>query len=71
MNSTTDVGYFCGSRYPQPTVFTLLRSTAVLKGYVCVVICMVTKAMHLELVSDLSTETLLVAFKGFNARRCL
>lgn len=39
------------------------------KGYVCLFVCMVTKAIHLEVVSDLTSRGFLEAFKRFVARR--
>lgn len=39
------------------------------KGYICIFICMATKAIHLELVGDLSTDSFIGAFKRFVARR--
>ncbi|XP_055314000.1 uncharacterized protein LOC129575097 [Sitodiplosis mosellana] len=41
------------------------------KGYVAVFTCMATKAVHLELAGDLSTQTFLHAFDRFIARRGL
>lgn len=41
------------------------------KGYVCVFVCMVTKAVHLEVAEDLSTQAFLSAFRSFTARRGL
>lgn len=39
------------------------------KTYLCLFICFVTRAVHLELVSDLSTTTFLSALRRFIARR--
>ncbi|KAI5752311.1 hypothetical protein M8J77_015778 [Diaphorina citri] len=39
------------------------------KAYICIFVCLATKAIHLEVASDLSTPTFLDAFKRFLARR--
>lgn len=39
------------------------------KGYIALFVCLVTKALHLELVGDLSTDGFLAAFRRFVARR--
>ena len=41
------------------------------KGYICVFVCFVTKAIHLEAVSGLDTNHFLMAFKRFISRRGL
>ncbi|XP_035227769.1 uncharacterized protein LOC118199973 [Stegodyphus dumicola] len=45
------------------------RRTKTFKCYVSIFVCFSTKAVHLELVSDLSTSTFLAALKRFIARR--
>ncbi|XP_059226223.1 uncharacterized protein LOC131998099 isoform X3 [Stomoxys calcitrans] len=47
---------------------TLRRSTTT-KGYICLFVCMCTKAVHLEVVSSLTTDDFLAAFKRFTSRR--
>ncbi|CAK9799871.1 hypothetical protein ANTQUA_LOCUS2267 [Anthophora quadrimaculata] len=46
-----------------------LRNTKSIKCYVAIFICLATKAVHIELVSDLSTDTFLAALRRFFARR--
>jgi hypothetical protein len=48
-----------------------LRNAKVIKSYVCVFVCLSTKAVHMEIVSDLSTEGFLSAFDKFVSRRGL
>lgn len=56
---------------PFPVRTTKGRGNKSTKGYVAVFVCMVTRAVHLEVVSDYSSETFLAAFDRFVARRGL
>ncbi|XP_058816782.1 uncharacterized protein LOC131680077 [Topomyia yanbarensis] len=62
--ATSDVDY-CGPVYLKPTH----RRAASRKVFIAVFVCFVTKAVHLELVCDLSTDTFIAAFRRFIARR--
>lgn len=61
----------CGVDYAGP-VFTLNRKgrgAKLQKSYICLFVCFVTRAVHLELVGDLSSEAYLLALKRFISRR--
>ena len=45
------------------------RGSTTEKGWICLFVCFLTKAVHVELVSDLRTETFLAAFRRFVSRR--
>lgn len=45
------------------------RGAKMLKSYVCLFICFATKAIHLKLVGDLTTEGFMSALRRFVARR--
>lgn len=45
------------------------RGSKAYKGYICLFVCMVTRAVHLEVVSDLTAKGFIAAFRRFIARR--
>lgn len=47
----------------------LLRKPRVVKAYLCVFVCLATKAVHLEVVGDLSTPAFIAALDRFVSRR--
>lgn len=54
-----------------PLYITLTRKRGIRsqKAYLCIFICLVTRAVHFELASDLSSTTFLNAFRRFLSRR--
>ncbi|CAK9798625.1 hypothetical protein ANTPLA_LOCUS1703 [Anthophora plagiata] len=65
--------YNCGIDYCGPFYVKERRhrNRARVKVYVAVFICLATKAIHLEVVSDMTTEAFIAALKRFIARRGL
>lgn len=63
----------CGVDYCGPYLIknSYLRNTKSVKAWICIFICMSSKAIHIELVSELSTDSFLCAFKRLIARRGL
>jgi len=47
----------------------LLRRIQATKGYLCIFVCMATRAVHLKIVSDLTTGLFLAALNRFIGRR--
>lgn len=60
-----------GVDFAGPFTITLgkYRGAKSCKAYLCLFICLSTKAMHLELASNLSSEAFIAAFRRFAARR--
>ncbi|XP_058816228.1 uncharacterized protein LOC131679509 [Topomyia yanbarensis] len=56
---------FAGPVYLKPPY----KRAAAIKAYICIFICFCTKAVHIELVGDLSTQMFLCALRRFIARR--
>lgn len=60
-----------GVDYAGPFSITLskIRGSKTMKAYICLFICFATKAIHLELCSDLTSDAFLAALRRFVARR--
>lgn len=60
-----------GCDYAGPITLKLYhgRNAKQTKGYIALFVCLVTTAIHIELVTDLSTECFLAALRRFMARR--
>ncbi|XP_014216261.1 uncharacterized protein LOC106645025 [Copidosoma floridanum] len=54
---------------PVPVLFSKGRGAKSTKGYIAIFIRMITRAIHIEIVSDLSSEAFLAALAHFCARR--
>lgn len=57
-----------GVDYAGPITLKLTRRTST-KAYICIFVCMATKAVHIELVSELSSKAFLAALTRFISRR--
>ncbi|XP_061706638.1 uncharacterized protein LOC133517360 [Cydia pomonella] len=62
---------YCGVDYGGPVLVLNRkgRGAKLIKSYICLFVCLVTRAIHLELVSDLSSDGYLLALKRFISRR--
>ncbi|XP_024893013.1 uncharacterized protein LOC112468186 [Temnothorax curvispinosus] len=62
--------YHCGVDYAGPVIREGKRRNArSLKAYISIFVCFATKAVHIELVSDLTSNAFIAALKRFVARR--
>lgn len=59
----------CDYAGPFNITFHRYRGARTTKAYLCLFVCFATKALHLELASDLSTQSFLAALRRFIARR--
>lgn len=61
----------CGVDYAGPIQIATKkgRGARFVKGYIAIFICMVTKAIHIEAVTDLSSDCFITAFQRFSSRR--
>lgn len=57
---------FAGPFYTKVQAY---RNRKIVKSYLCVLVCLSTKAVHLEVVSDLTTDAFIAAFSRFVSRR--
>ena len=48
---------------------TKTRGKDTLKGYIAIFVCMATKAVHIEVIDDYTSEAFIAAFHRFTARR--
>jgi hypothetical protein len=60
-----------GVDYAGPILLRLgtTRSKIITQGYIAIFVCFVTKAVHIEVVTSLTTEAFLAALRRFIARR--
>lgn len=56
---------------PIPVLFSKGRGAKTTEGYVAIFVCLVVRAIHVEIVSDLTTKAFLAAYARFVARRGL
>ena len=63
--------HICGVDFAGPilTKDKKTRGCKIVKSYICLFVCFATKAYHIEIASDLTTEAFLAAFKRFISRR--
>lgn len=62
--------YQSGLDYAGPVMLKTWRGRAVrsYKGYLAIFICLTTSAIHIEVVTDYTTDTFIAAYKRFSGR---
>ncbi|GFY67634.1 integrase catalytic domain-containing protein [Trichonephila inaurata madagascariensis] len=69
---TLEIPFFsCGIDYAGPVLIKCNkgRGTKSTKGYIALFVCLATKAVHIEAVGDLTTDSFIAALRRFSARR--
>ncbi|GFT22391.1 hypothetical protein TNCV_3273691 [Trichonephila clavipes] len=63
--------FSCGIDYAGPVLIKCNkgRVTKSTKGYIALIVCLATKAVHIEAVGDLTTDSFIAALRRFSARR--
>lgn len=64
--------FHCGVDFAGPfsiKSLTEARKPMITKGYICLFVCLSTRAIHLEVVSNLTTDAFLAALRRFTGRR--
>ncbi|GFV41918.1 integrase catalytic domain-containing protein [Trichonephila clavipes] len=63
--------FSCGIDYAGPVLIKCNkgRGTKATKGYIALFVCLATKAVHIEAVGDLTTDSFIAALRRFSARR--
>ncbi|GFV35014.1 integrase catalytic domain-containing protein [Trichonephila clavipes] len=63
--------FSCGIDYAGPVLIKCnkCRGTKSTKGYIALFVCLATKAVHMEAVGDLTTDSFIAALRRFSARR--
>lgn len=59
----------CDFAGPITIKMTNCKRPRICKAYICLFICLSSKAIHIELVSDLTSEAFIMAFQRFTSRR--
>ncbi|GFU82334.1 hypothetical protein TNCV_4149011 [Trichonephila clavipes] len=63
--------FSCGIDYAGPVLIKCNKGlgTKSTKGYIALFVCLATKAVHIEAVGDLTTDSFIAALRRFSARR--